>query len=388
MVVVHTEGHPELTSKDNIGTGATGAPARDRTGSGGVVVRAGAEDTEGTGGQASTSGDGTLSSLKITALAGGVGAARLLRGMVEVVKPSNVTAIVNTADDTVLHGLHISPDLDTITYTLAGLVDVERGWGLSGESWTVMESLASLGGDTWFQLGDRDIATHMLRTDMLNRGMSLSAVTETLRMRHGIMTRILPMSDDRVQTRLTLAGSGEEIGFQEYFVKLAHSVEVGKIAYQGAGSAAAAPGVIEALEYADVIVICPSNPFLSIFPILALKDVKQALQGRQATMKAKTVAISPIIAGKALKGPADRLLVEMGVTANVAGVAGLYKDIASTLVMDDQDARLQDDIEAIGMRCVTTDTIMRDINASRALAREAIEAALETVSLARRGNNG
>ncbi|MCL4433882.1 MAG: 2-phospho-L-lactate transferase [Actinobacteria bacterium] len=361
-----------MTGKDNIitsttGNGATGAPARNRVGA---------------------DGDGALSSLKIAALAGGVGAARLLRGMVEVVDPSNVTAIVNTADDTVLHGLHISPDLDTITYTLAGLIDVERGWGLSGESWTVMESLAGLGGDTWFQLGDRDIATHMLRTDMLNRGMSLSAVTKTLRMHHGIMARILPMSDDRVQTSLTLAGSGEVISFQEYFVKLAHSVEVSKITYQGAGSAAAAPGVLEALEGADVIVICPSNPFLSIFPILALKDVRRVLQGKEAGVKTKTVAISPIIAGKALKGPADRLLVEMGVTATTAGVAGLYKDIASTFVMDDQDAGLQDDIKALGMRCVTTDTIMRDINASRALARKAIEAALETVSLARRGSHG
>ncbi|MHB8263717.1 MAG: 2-phospho-L-lactate transferase [Acidimicrobiales bacterium] len=324
----------------------------------------------------------------IAALAGGVGAARLLGGMMQAADPSHITAIVNTADDTVLHGLYVSPDLDTVTYTLAGLADRDRGWGLADESWTVMDSLAKLGGDTWFQLGDRDIATHMARTDMLARGMKLSEVTDVLRVRHGIAARILPMSDDRIRTRLTLAENNETIDFQEYFVKLAHSAPITRIAYEGAENASAAPGVIDALHDADVIVICPSNPFLSIFPILALSDVKQAFAGSPGGLKTspgglkeKTVAISPIIAGKALKGPADRLLVEMGITPTAAGVAGLYKDIASTFVIDSQDAELQGSIETLGMSCVVTNTIMSDIDASRALARTAIEAALKIRSV-------
>ena len=311
-----------------------------------------------------------LGSLKIAALAGGVGAARLLSGMVQVTDPPRITAIVNTGDDAVLHGMNVSPDLDTVTYTLAGIIDRERGWGLSNETWNAMEALAELGGATWFRLGDRDIALHMFRTDMINKGMKLSEVTDIVRRHYGIPTRILPMSDDPVRTILTLADAGKEIGFQEYFVKLSHSVPVSQVRYLGATEAAAAPGVIDALADAEVVVICPSNPFLSIFPILALPGVRQAITRDNA------IAISPIIAGKAIKGPADRLLRELGMNPTATGVAELYRDIAATIFIDSQDTELRGEIESLGMRCIVTNTVMSDQESSKALASASIAAAL------------
>src|SRR5580692_10272751 len=201
----------------------------------------------------------------ITALAGGVGAARLLRGLVRVVPPTDVTAVVNTGDDTVLHGLTICPDLDTVTYTLAGLNDDERGWGLAGETWTVMEALERLGGESWFRLGDRDLATHLYRTQRLADGASLSELTGEITAALGIGARLLPMSDDPVRTRLTLV-DGPEIAFQEYFVRRQHAVAVASVRFEGADACRAAPGVLPALADSDVIVICPSNPVVSIGP--------------------------------------------------------------------------------------------------------------------------
>ncbi|MHB8594768.1 MAG: 2-phospho-L-lactate transferase, partial [Acidimicrobiales bacterium] len=305
----------------------------------------------------------------ITALAGGVGAARLLRGLVRVVRRDEITAVVNTGDDTSLHGLHISPDLDTVAYTLAGRNDDERGWGLAGETWAVMEALEELGGESWFRLGDRDLATHLYRTQRLSEGASLSAVTKELARALGVGVRLLPMSDDPVRTRLRLTGKGE-VAFQEYFVRLHHEVPVEAVRFEGAEAAVAAPGVIEAIEQAEVVVVCPSNPVLSIGPILAVPGIADVLAGRRDHV----VAVSPIIAGAALKGPADRLLVELGEEASVVGVARRYTAVAGTLVIDEADARRAADVEKLGIRCVVAPIIMDGVKRAAELARVVLEA--------------
>ncbi|HUY22219.1 MAG TPA: 2-phospho-L-lactate transferase [Acidimicrobiales bacterium] len=299
----------------------------------------------------------------ITALAGGVGAARLLRGLVRVVPPGDVTAVVNTGDDTVLHGLHISPDLDTVTYTLAGLNDDERGWGLAGETWTVMERLGQLGGQAWFRLGDRDLATHLYRTQRLSEGAPLSQVTAELTAALGVGARLVPMSDDPVRTMLTLVG-GPEISFQEYFVRHRHAVAVEAVRFAGAEAAAPAPGVLEAIARADRVVVCPSNPVVSIGPLLAVPGIADALAARRDDV----VAVSPIVAGAALKGPADRLLTELGHESTVVGVARMYTPLVGTLVVDEADAALVGDVEACGLRCVVAPTIMRTPALAEALA--------------------
>jgi LPPG:FO 2-phospho-L-lactate transferase len=305
----------------------------------------------------------------ITALAGGVGAARLLRGLVAVVPPAEVTAVVNTADDVVLHGLHVSPDLDTVTYTLAGAINDETGWGLAGESWTVMDSLERYGGRTWFRLGDRDLATHLYRTDRLAGGARLSEVTDEIRRAWGVECRLLPMSDQSVRTMLEVEGEGE-IGFQDYFVARRHNVTVSAVRFAGEG-AAPAPGVLDAIARAHTVVICPSNPIVSIGPILAVDGVREAL----AAARPKTVAVSPIVAGAALKGPADRLLRELGHDSSVVGVARIYRQLASTLVIDAADEALAEEVEATGMRCVVTDTIMSSAQAAARLAGVVLAAA-------------
>jgi len=298
----------------------------------------------------------------ITVLAGGVGAARLLRGLVEVVAPQQITAVVNTGDDTVLHGLHVSPDLDTVTYTLAGLNDEERGWGLAGERWTVMDHLERLGGETWFRLGDRDLATHLYRTERLQRGATLSQVTAELATRLGVAVRLLPVSDDPVRTMLTLAG-GPEISFQDYFVRRRHQVRVESVRFAGADTARAAPGVLDAIAAADTVVICPSNPVVSIGPLLSVDGVERALAARRQDV----VAVSPIVAGAALKGPADRLLTELGHEASVVGVARLYAEVAGSLVIDDADGALAPQVEACGLRCTVTPTVMATLETARRL---------------------
>jgi LPPG:FO 2-phospho-L-lactate transferase len=289
----------------------------------------------------------------ITALAGGVGAARLLRGLARVVPPPEVTAVVNTGDDTEMHGLHISPDLDTVTYTLAGMSDDERGWGLAGETWTVMDSLDRLGGQTWFRLGDHDLATHLFRTQRMRDGDSLSEVTARIARSLGVGTRLLPMSDDPVRTRLTLR-DGPEVSFQEYFVGRRHAVAVESVRFAGAEDAAPAPGVLEALAEAEIVVVCPSNPIVSIGPLLAVPGISDVLVGRRDDV----VAVSPIVAGTALKGPADRLLAELGHEPTAAGVARVYAPFIGTLVIDEADAALADEVEACGVHCVVTPTVM------------------------------
>ena len=300
----------------------------------------------------------------ITALAGGVGAARLLRGMVEVVAPGEITAVVNTADDTVLHGLHVSPDLDTVVYTLAGAINPDTGWGLAGETWRVMESLAALGGLTWFRLGDRDLATHCYRTQRLAEGATLGTVTAELARTFGVGVRIVPVTDDPLRTRLRLV-DGPEVGFQEYFVRFRHEVAVAAVRFEGAETALPGPGVLEAIAAADTIVICPSNPVVSIGPLLAVPGVLEALSPRRE----RIVGVSPIVGGAALKGPADRLLREMGFESSVVGVARWYAEWVGTLVIDEADADLAAAVEAEGVRCVVAPTVMSSPERSAALSR-------------------
>jgi len=304
----------------------------------------------------------------ITALAGGVGAARLLRGMVEVAEPADLTAVVNVGDDTDLHGLHISPDLDTVLYTLADAINPETGWGLAGETWQVMESLGRLRGVTWFNLGDKDLATHLYRTQRLAEGATLGAVTAELADRFGVGVRLVPVTDDPLRTRVQLSG-GEEVAFQEYFVKLRHDVDVERVRFVGAEDARPGPGVVEAIVGADIVVVCPSNPVVSIDPLLAVPGVPEALARRRD----RTVAVSPIVAGAALKGPADRLLVAMGFEASVVGVARWYAPWVSTLVVDESDAGLAPAVEAEGIRCVVAPTIMTDVARAAALARVVLD---------------
>ena len=301
-------------------------------------------------------------------LCGGVGAARLLAGMVRAVAPADVTAIVNVGDDMELHGLSISPDLDTVVYTVAGAIDPVRGWGLRDESWQAMATLERYGGETWFGLGDRDLGTHLYRTARLAEGAPLSLVAGELARGWGLELTVLPATDDRLRTVLTLAGTGGEVAFQDYFVRRRHDVAVSHVRFSGAADAQPAPGVREAVSTAETVVIAPSNPVVSIGPLLAVEGLREAVVARRDDV----VAISPLVGGRALKGPADRLLRELGHDDSVAGVARLYAPVAGTLVIDEQDAALADAVRAEGVRCVVTDTIMRDPDAAAALSSVAL----------------
>jgi LPPG:FO 2-phospho-L-lactate transferase len=301
----------------------------------------------------------------ITVVCGGVGAARYLAGLLQVVDPTTVTAIVNTGDDTWMHGLRICPDLDTVTYTLAGAINGETGWGLSGETWQAMETMRRYDTDrAWFGLGDRDLGTHLYRTARLGEGATLSEVTASIVSSWGLALRVLPMTDDTVATRVDVDGLGE-LGFQEYFVRERHSVVVSAVRFDGVESAVAAAGVLDSLADAERVVIAPSNPIVSIGPVVAVPGVRDALARRRDDV----VAISPIVAGAALKGPADRLLVELGHESSVAGVARLYRDIAGTLVVDEADAGLATAVEREGMRCVVAPTVMHGPAEAAALAK-------------------
>jgi LPPG:FO 2-phospho-L-lactate transferase len=313
----------------------------------------------------------------LVALCGGVGAARMLAGLVRVVPPGDITAIVNVGDDMEMHGLSISPDLDTVTYTLAGMDNRETGWGVAGESWTVMDELGKLGGDDWFRLGDRDLATHLFRTGRLRDGAPLSAVTAELARRRGIAVRLVPATDDMLRTRVTLAEAstlgppGTDVSFQDYFVRLRHGVSVRGVRFEGADAARPAPGVLDAIGSADLIVACPSNPVVSIGPVLAVPGVREALLARRE----QVVAVSPIVAGAALKGPADRLMAELGTEPSVVGVARLYAPWVGTLVVDVADAAHADAIEAEGLRCVVAPTVMSTPERAAALGQVVVDAA-------------
>ncbi len=315
----------------------------------------------------------------ITVLAGGVGAARFLRGLVLEVDPATICVVVNTGDDTIMHGLNISPDLDTVTYTVADAIDPERGWGLANESWRVMESLAryqdvkpdsSSAAGTWFNLGDRDLATHLYRTARIAEGATLSTVTQEIAQAWGLMFNMMPMSDDQVATKVDILEDGiaATISFQEYFVKRRHGVPVTGVEFVGATTAM--PTFINNLHTSEAIIIAPSNPIVSLGPIRALSGVDAALTFNRD----RVVAISPIVAGAALKGPADRMLVELGHEASVVGVARIYAPICSTLVIDQQDEALQSAVEREGMKCVVADTIMRTPQITQVLARKVLQA--------------
>jgi LPPG:FO 2-phospho-L-lactate transferase len=308
----------------------------------------------------------------IVVLAGGVGAARLLAGMVRVVPPGEVVAVVNVGDDVTMHGLHVSPDLDTITYTLAGAINSQTGWGLLDETWNAMAMLDRYGADTWFRLGDRDLGTHLFRTERLRAGADLATVTAEITAAWGLQLTLLPVTNDPVRTRLTVAAGAddEEIDFQEYFVHRQHGVPVRAVRFAGAEDASPAPGVLDAIGGADVVVIAPSNPLVSVGPVLAVPGVAAAVRARRD----RVVAVSPIVAGAALKGPADRLLVELGHESSVVGVARLYRDLAATLVIDEADRDQRMAVEAEGVRAVVTDTIMADANRAAALCRVVLDA--------------
>ena len=314
-----------------------------------------------------------------TVLAGGVGAARFLRGLLGIVPPETVTAVVNTGDDTELHGLAISPDLDTIVYTLADAIDPERGWGLAGESWTAMEALAryvavrpaaSTAAPTWFNLGDRDLATHFYRTARLAEGATLTEVSGEIAAAWGLELAVRPMTDDRFRTVVRLATTGQNVSFQDYFVRLRHGVPVESLHFEHDG-ARLAPQARRALIDADTVVVAPSNPLVSIGPIRALPEVDDLLAARRDTV----VAVSPIVGGAALKGPADRMMSELGLASTVAGIADLYAPIASTLVVDTVDAELASEVEAAGMRCVVAPSVMSSSDIARALAQACLDAA-------------
>ena len=304
----------------------------------------------------------------ITVLAGGVGAARLLAGLIQIVDPAELIAVVNTGDDLVLHGLEISPDLDTVTYTLSGAIDPERGWGLAGETWQAMESLRRFGGEAWFNLGDRDLGTHLYRTTRRHEGATLTEVTAEITAAWNLGLRLLPVTDDPLRTRVTVEGDGE-ISFQEYFVQRQHSVAVSAVRFAGADECRPAPGVLEAIADADQLVIAPSNPIVSIGPLLAVPGIRDAVVARRDDV----VAVSPIVAGVALKGPADRLMTELGHEASVVGVARIYAELAATLVIDEADADLASAVEAEGVRCVVAPTIMSSPERSAALARVVLD---------------
>ena len=312
----------------------------------------------------------------ITVISGGVGAARLLRGAALVVPHDELVTIVNTGDDTVMHGLSISPDLDTVTYTVSGAIDAERGWGLSDEAWTTMQALdrfatvrpdGSRAGENWFGLGNRDLATHFYRTTRLAEGATLAQVTAEIVRAFGIGFRVLPMSNDRVSTIVSLADGGD-VAFQEYFVKLRHDVAVRAVRFDGADRAAALG--LDELRGSQAVVIAPSNPIVSIGPMRALTGFDAALAARRESV----VAVSPIVAGAALKGPADRMLTELGHEASVVGVARLYAPIAGTLVVDTADAALAPQVEAAGMRCVVAETIMKTPQVAADLTRACLSA--------------
>jgi LPPG:FO 2-phospho-L-lactate transferase len=319
----------------------------------------------------------------VAVLCGGVGAAKFLRGLLAVHDAADVTGIVNVGDDSVIHGLHVSPDLDTITYTLAGAVNPETGWGLSGETWQAMETVhryaeanGRTGGDRigdeaagWFALGDRDLGTHLYRTSRLRSGALLGEVTSEIGRAWGLELCLVPVTDDPVRTRVTTA-DGRDLSFQEYFVREHHEVEVTGVRYDGIEDAREALLVVVTIAAADVIVIAPSNPVVSIEPVLGVPGVRDAVAERRD----RTVAVSPIVGGAALKGPADRLLKELGHEASVVGVARWYRDVAATLVIDHADAGLADAVEAEGMRCVVTDTVMSDDEVGAALATTCLRA--------------
>jgi LPPG:FO 2-phospho-L-lactate transferase len=306
---------------------------------------------------------------RVVVLAGGVGAARFTEGVVQVVEPSQVTIVVNTGDDAEFYGLTVSPDVDIVLYTLAGLVEPSQGWGVKDDTYNTLEMLERLGRERWFLLGDRDLAVHIHRTELLRQGKTPTEVTDDLRQRLGIAVRVLPMSDQPVRTTIRTPDGWQ--AFQEYFVRRRAQDDVLEIRYDGAESAKPAPDVLEAIQEASVVLVSPSNPLVSIGTILSVASVRDALRSTAATV----VGVSPIVGGATIKGPADRMMRGLGMEVSAVGVAQAYADFLDVLIIDEQDRDLAPRVEETGVRCVVTDTIMRDIDVKRALAQTALDAA-------------
>jgi LPPG:FO 2-phospho-L-lactate transferase len=316
--------------------------------------------------------------MRVVALAGGVGAGKFLRGLVRMVPPEDVTVIVNTGDDLVVHGLSVSPDLDSVTYWLGGVMDRERGWGRAGETFRATEELRAFGTPgSWFGLGDLDLATHLFRTEELTGGGTLSQATAKVAARFGVRARLLPMTDDRVTTRVEAVGADGgalDLHFQEYWVQRGASDEVTAVRFDGATEARPAPGVLEAVAEADAVLLCPSNPIVSIDPILAVPGILPALAARRD----RVGGVSPIVGGAPLRGMADRLLPAAGVEVSAAGVGSYYagRGLLGGWVIDEVDRALDQRVRALGLRVSVVDSIMADDAASERVARAALEVAL------------
>jgi LPPG:FO 2-phospho-L-lactate transferase len=309
------------------------------------------------------------SHLRITALAGGIGAARFLVGLTAILDPAQITIIANVGDDIELYGLRVCPDIDTVIYTLAGCVNEETGWGLAGDTFEFLKSISRYGESVWFNLGDRDLATHVYRTQQLRRGSSLSEVTDSIRRSLGVGSRVLPMTDDYAPTRVVTEQG--EMHLQEYFVRHLAEPRVRSINLDAAKASRPAPGVAGALLEANAVVICPSNPFISIGPLLAVPGIREALSRTAAAV----AAVTPIVGGRALKGPAARMLSDLGHEASALGVARLYSDFIDLFVLDEVDAAMAPAIEELGLCVMVSDTIMSSFERKRQLASEVVAAA-------------
>jgi len=311
--------------------------------------------------------------MKVAALAGGIGAGKFLRGLTRVVPGEDLTVIVNVADDVVVHGLHVSPDPDSVTYWLGDAFDRERGWGRRGETFRANEELAAFDGDrSWFGLGDLDLGTHLFRTGLLAEGVPLSEITARIAARFGIGARLVPVSDDPIETRIECTGpdgAALDLHFQEYWVRRHGRDDVTGVRYEGAVDARPAPGVLEAVAAADAVVICPSNPVVSIGPILAVPGVREAVSARRGA----ATGVSGIVGGAPVAGMADRLMPALGIDVSALGVATSYKDLLGAWLVDAADAASVPDIEGLGIRCRATDTIMVDDQRAEAVARAALE---------------
>jgi LPPG:FO 2-phospho-L-lactate transferase len=311
--------------------------------------------------------------MKVTALAGGIGAGKFLRGLAHLVPGEDLTVIVNVADDIVVHGLHVSPDPDSVTYWLGDAFDRERGWGRREETFRATEEVRAFDAErAWFGLGDLDLGTHLFRTGLLDEGVPLSTITARIARRFGVGARVLPVSDDRIETRIECvdaSGTTLDLHFQEYWVRRRAADAVKDVRYEGAAIAAPAPGVLDAIGAADVVVLCPSNPVVSIAPILAVPGIRAAMAEQRAT----AVGVSPIVGGAPVAGMADKLMPAVGIDVSAVGVATHYRDLLSAWVIDEVDAASRTAVEALDLRCGVTDTIMRDDDRAASVARTALE---------------
>lgn len=311
--------------------------------------------------------------MRVVALAGGIGAGKFLRGLTRVVPGPDLTVIVNVADDVEIHGLHVSPDPDSVTYWLGGAFDRERGWGRRGDTFHATDELRSFGADdAWFSLGDLDLATHVFRTDLLRRGVPLSVVTDRIAAHFGVTARLLPVTDEPIETRIACrdlrTGAPIDLHFQEYWVKRRADDPVEGVRYEGATRARPAPGVLAAIAEADIVVVCPSNPVVSIGPILAVPGVRDAVERRRD----RVVGVSGIVGGGPVAGMADKLMPAVGIEVSAAGVATHYRDLLGAWLIDTTDAALAPRIEGLGIRVGVADTIMRDDDRAETVAREAL----------------